>query len=1176
MQKFFYSLIVLFSVLVGLSAQSAQDSIVNDSLLISEIRLRQQGTDWGYVELYNSSSRPIELSNYFFTTNSATGITGITALNSRWKTSLEGILQPHDTYLIVSAQVNGNVDGWGVPLYPDGYANIYARLLADRIVGNSNQALDLPGSRLHSSNKAQLFYRRKVLGDSVMVDMFGWNVTAEQVNYPIAGYVTPNPSTDYIYARKTNVKKGNTDWNSSRGTSLDDSEWLPLPTNGFNMYAWPFTTLGEHSNTTSAGLRSTIVGVEINTTNKTITLPYGIRRDSVFRTFTYNKNVAWEIKIGNDSTQYYMQTGDTLIFYSCGDALTIEKYRVNVYNKPEIFLGVSPLIYKNANGIYVSRYTVSNGYSPDTIGNVPFETRGDTLMKYLKVEEGCLATIKTLNDEKRADLKEGDILLVKKIDGTEEKEYKISVMKFLPNHNSNVKMIIMPGFELWENPHTYFFQDTLFSFSPSSRFYQVELPEGTAVMPAIVAIPESNRSKVEVIRAQNLRGNEEQRTAIIKCTAEDDTTITDYKILFTVKRTTPPLKGEPFITDVCGEWGNRGSWNYQLYNPNDDYLDFSDYMLITHTSGQSLASISSALKTDTTSMNILRPGYQLFKNAVGSPIFGIDYDQKTIVIDPRSTYSICPGGGFPNKSGGTQEQIDKIDFNKLLVNDILTGAGRIYYNGGMSLHKILNDSVKEGTKSPYDFDHDFELVDVLNGVNSLGTNWIMYDKINGVDSILDFSKISHYAGYYRKPNVFSGNPLDRGSFGILGPDTTVLKESEWIVYGVYFPNTLDYDISTARLIGKERFENHSMITSVNVPYITSATYLISEGIEGPQTIYGVSNSTTVSLFISNINIFDGMSIKITDASGNGKSDLDIINSGDKVSTTSGDGNSSVNYTITVGQLDNNVLLTSKEYTITKTDNGWKISNIPFGTNLDDLITKITVPSTAVYFLTNGSEMIIPMVVISNDSNIVGSRVKTIATPGMFIEVVAQDGVTKGLYELEFANAKLEVLSDVYLVNQLAKIIDMVNWTSVNQFISNLKVNRGVSITVMDKYGVERVKGTIAFDDIIKVTDGTNTIYYHLKFKNEQGEGAGVENNIKEKHAEFVSAFPNPANDIVYVQSKKKIISISITDLSGKLLEVVHPVSSFSSFDVSVYPEGIYLLQVKTEDRLSYTLKLVRQ
>ncbi len=61
---------------------------------------------------------------------------------------------------------------------------------------------------------------------------------------------------------------------------------------------------------------------------------------------------------------------------------------------------------------------------------------------------------------------------------------------------------------------------------------------------------------------------------------------------------------------------------------------------------------------------------------------------------------------------------------------------------------------------------------------------------------------------------------------------------------------------------------------------------------------------------------------------------------------------------------------------------------------------------------------------------------------------------------------------------------------------------------------------------------------------------GVENNI-------VSVFPNPAEDIIHIRSNNNIISISITDITGKI--ILQQNKRTNSVDISKLEKGIYFI-----------------
>ena len=317
-----------------------------DSLIITEVMLKPQGAyQWGYVELTNRSAADIDLSDYFLQTSNSTALGGISTMNSRWKLSLNGWLGAGKTYLIVSSQINNAVDAWGKARFPNGYVNIYAVQMADRVVGNSDQTFDEPGSRLHSSIRIALIFRNRETGDSAIVDRFGWTNNNQYIdgtgNFTqfIAGIVTQNdPTQAFTWVRKHRVKKGNTDFINSKGDDLRTSEWMPLDNSRLDNFAIPYTTIGNHGSSNALELSSE--NATLNRSSNIITFNYGVRRDSVIRLFNISQNVAWKLKIGSDTAQYFLQNDDSIFFYVFGDSITEYKFSVNIIPRKSSFSSV--------------------------------------------------------------------------------------------------------------------------------------------------------------------------------------------------------------------------------------------------------------------------------------------------------------------------------------------------------------------------------------------------------------------------------------------------------------------------------------------------------------------------------------------------------------------------------------------------------------------------------------------------------------------------------------------------------------------------------------------------------------------------------------------------------------------------------------------------------------------
>jgi len=73
-----------------------------------------------------------------------------------------------------------------------------------------------------------------------------------------------------------------------------------------------------------------------------------------------------------------------------------------------------------------------------------------------------------------------------------------------------------------------------------------------------------------------------------------------------------------------------------------------------------------------------------------------------------------------------------------------------------------------------------------------------------------------------------------------------------------------------------------------------------------------------------------------------------------------------------------------------------------------------------------------------------------------------------------------------------------------------------------------------------------------------------------------SVFPNPANDIVTIQSDKEIASVLVYDYSGKLVRMVEPNSFATKLDVSDLVAGFYSFTVTMNDHSQKTLKLIKE
>lgn len=114
------------------------------------------------------------------------------------------------------------------------------------------------------------------------------------------------------------------------------------------------------------------------------------------------------------------------------------------------------------------------------------------------------------------------IVLVTAEDTAFEQEYSISFREI----DTNARLLEIT---LDDQP--------LAGFNPETFQYTIVLPPGTEQMPQIQAVAESEFAQVIIIPAESLSGTEAQRTASVVVTAEDETTILTYTILFSLDDT---------------------------------------------------------------------------------------------------------------------------------------------------------------------------------------------------------------------------------------------------------------------------------------------------------------------------------------------------------------------------------------------------------------------------------------------------------------------------------------------------------------------------------------------------------------------------------------------------------------------------------------------------------------
>jgi hypothetical protein len=80
-------------------------------------------------------------------------------------------------------------------------------------------------------------------------------------------------------------------------------------------------------------------------------------------------------------------------------------------------------------------------------------------------------------------------------------------------------------------------------------------------------------------------------------------------------------------------------------------------------------------------------------------------------------------------------------------------------------------------------------------------------------------------------------------------------------------------------------------------------------------------------------------------------------------------------------------------------------------------------------------------------------------------------------------------------------------------------------------------------------------------------------NIEEKESPDFAIFPNPASQTVTVKGKN-ITEIMLYNYLGQHIARFENVNDEAIYDISLYPEGVYFLQIRTKDNVSVSKRLL--
>jgi hypothetical protein len=810
-----------------------------------------------------------------------------------------------------------------------------------------------------------------------------------------------------------------------------------------------------------------------------MTIDWGTRSDwELMKYIDKIPGIGWDYEYSTsreDSAFTSVRTGDKLVIYVTGNEGQIWKFKI-VVNEPTD--GANIVIPKNSlntnprsnswNEYQGDPFEVTVGaFGMDTIYDVSYGTRVDSLLKYL--EKAPEATwMVDMGGDNRPDLMDGDKLVVTAKNGS-VKKYYIKVNSFVPSHTATLSTITWPDIPDFYRGIFGWTGDTIPNFGSTAYDYSIEIPSDVEGIPAFDANTTERNATFSIMRAKNLTGSLADRTVKIHVVAEDDTTMLDYSIALTKQKNpadVQPWAAEPFFSQRA----NRALWYasaMEVVNPGNVPLDLSYYMLVNGGADGTPANAILA-NTENTSdawnhrYNKYIPGRVwgneaswLTNPAIAQPDFAVNplvMGNDVFVVSAGPTY------GY----GETDVDIWDNPWNDTTItsgdrgvggNPVGGWTGNTYY-----LFKILNDSVREGTKAAND-PADYLLLDVFGPGD--GSNW---------GGGCPFEQL---ARYIRKPNIWHGNPEYAASFG------TNEEDSEWLYmnnarFGALgLPGTIFQCMSD---LGVHTMDPVTFWRS----YITSSVYKVSEGFSMEEELKGVVTGTTVDELIAGINKEDPGQTIVVKSGATTLGGSDAVSNGDVMVVTSADSENQSGYVLNVteGGLSNNAVLTSSEFTIAVDGSTGSVTGMSYGIKLADVKDGVVVPAGASMTIIDAVGSSLPLKKLGLDT----MYHDVMVSDAQYLEVVAEDAVTKIVYQLmPTADSDVPfVISTVYDVDQgMVVIANVERGSNVNKVMGNCTPSAGATMMIVDKWGNQRASGNIAQDDKLVVTKGDMSTTYYL-------------------------------------------------------------------------------------------------
>jgi hypothetical protein len=497
------------------------------------------------------------------------------------------------------------------------------------------------------------------------------------------------------------------------------------------------------------------------------------------------------------------------------DATTIINYRV-VF---EIYVPAtnSTLIDLSCNGATVDDFDPGifeyNVVLPMGSATVPD-------VNYVIADENATAVIS--NAEKITGTKEEctTTVIVTAEDGLTSTLYKLVFSVYRPGNNSTLADISADG-------------QSIMGFYPGTLCYNLILPVLTTNVPVVAFTKTDQKANAEIINASNLLGSDDERSTYIKVTSEDSSSISLYKVTFTVfVPAMDAFLSEIRVTNEIISNFSPGTFGYEILLPfGTDSVPHVTYSLSDLKASANVSIASNLHTTDEESTTLLRITAE---DGITMHVYSVHFSVKLPASDAFLSDLLVNGTRLPGFTMGTFEYSMVMPLNTSSIPDVeYTKMDSKSYAEIINAGNLFGSETERTTTV---------IVIAEDGVTTLSYRIIFSVYVPGNDASLSDLRIngSHIDGF--NPGIFEYTVS-------LPAGTSVIPSVSFTTSGVILSSIVS---NASNLSGSEDERTITVIITAE-DGITTSVYKVRFSVNVPGTNAYLSNlsinCTTLNGFI---------------------------------------------------------------------------------------------------------------------------------------------------------------------------------------------------------------------------------------------------------------------------------------------------------------------------------------